>query len=344
MRLSVVESFPDLKEKFILFNARIYSTRLTTLNQASFKWELQDVGPKSLLALDNEEIVGQIILFPAQCLYLNQKQNCVFAYDYIVDPNYLNTGVGVKLLSKTLKNNIHFGIGVSDMSRKLHLILKEKSIGNIYKYIFTRNLLSYFYAGINTYFKIDLRKLPSKVKFKQTIKINGLFGEKSDSIPPCNQAWNSDLIEFGRSKEFAQTRFYRFKSKYIYYNIFDDKHELQGYFVLRVEIWRGMRVLIISDYRSVKGNNDVANFICESTKMLMKENNLDAILFGSSLKWIDEILLKQKFKKVGIPSEILTNTPLEDNWERKSSERDLIMATPADSDFEFNLGNELWKN
>ena len=344
MKLSVVESSEVLKEKFISFNERIYSERLTALKQASFKWELQNIAQKSLLALDDSEVVGQIILYPAQCFYLNQIQNCVFAYDYIVDPKYLNTGIGVKLLSKTIKNNIHFGIGVSDLSRKLHLILKEKSIGNIYKYIFTKNLLPYFYAGIKTYFKIDLRKLPAKIKWQQTIKIDSLVGEKANSIPSYNQAWNDDMIEFERSKEFAQTRFSSFDSKYIFYHIFDDRQVLQGYFIIRLEIWRGMRVLIISDYRSAKRNDDVIDFISKATKLLMEENNLDAILFGSSLKWIDERLLKQKFKKVGIPSEILTNLPLEDNWEVKASERNLIMATPADSDFEFNLGNELWKN
>ena len=75
----------------------------------------------------------------------------------------------------------------------------------------------------------------------------------------------------------------------------------------------------------------------------MKLNKLDAILFGSSLHWVDKELLKNKFKKVGLPSEIVTNLTLDSNWEVKASDRNFIMATPADSDFEFNLGSELWK-
>lgn len=344
MNLKVVESAVHFRNRFIEFNTRLYANRLTSLQQAIFKWELQNFDYKYVhfLALDDENIVGQIVLLPYKCFYNNQKFDCVFAYDYIVDPAYLNTGVGVKLLAKTLKSHIHFGMGVSNISKKLHLILKEKTIGNVYKYLYTKNLMALVFAGVKTYLKWNVRKLPSMLHWPQSFQSNGLIAKISETAPYQQHAWNNDVIEFGRAKEFVDIRFNKFPSKYVYYQIFDQQEKLRGYFVCRVEIWRGMRVLIVSDYRFVIGDGDVLNCILFVSKKLMQQNKMDAILFGSSIQWIDETVQKNKFKKVGVPSEILTNLSLDTNWEQKAAKRDLIFVTPADSDFEFNLGNELW--
>lgn len=346
MNLSVIESTPEYRETFIEFNKLIYAERETSETQAIFKWELQNAVDKvpHLLALNNDEIIGQIVLYPAKCFYQEKVDNCVFAYDYIVHPDYLNTGVGVKLLSKTIKDHIHFGIGVSDISKKLHQILKEKSIGNIYKFLFIKNPLAYVYAGLHTYLKINLRKLSDKEKFEDSISIDSFNAIKKDCLPKTETGWNKDLIEFERNDDYGYLRFGSFKNKYFHYHIFDSNKTLQGYFVVRREIWRGMRVLIVADYRMVANNNKVVEFICKATKKLTKRNKLDAVLFASSLQRLDEELLKQQFKKVGLPSEVFTNLTLESGWEEKARERNLIMATAADSDFEFNLGNKLWKN
>lgn len=341
MKLKIEKVFFENKENFISFNSSIYSTRLSAIEQAQYKFNLSP--QLSFVATDNNKVVGQIILYPASFFYLNNKENCVFAYDYIVHPEYLNTGIGVKLLSKTIKEYIHFGIGLSDISRKLHLVLKEKPVGNIHKYLFTKNLLTYFYAGFKTYLKFSVRKMPSKIFWQPSVEFNSFTGVKTNSLPSYIRPWNDDLIEFGRDKEFLELRFERFISKYAYYQIFDYQQKLHGYFILRVELWRGMRVIIVSDYRVKKDNNKAFDLIIFVTKKLMKQNRLDAVLFGSSLKIIDDRLIANNFKKVGLPSEIFTNLPLESGWESKAVERNLIFATPADSDFEFNLGNELWK-
>ena len=346
MNLSVIESTPALKESFIQFNKVLYNERQTAAIQAGYKWTLQE-HPESirhLIALSHDEIIGQIILYPVRCFYQSKINNCVFAYDYIVRPDYLNTGVGVKLLSKTIKSHIHFGIGVSDISKKLHLILKEKSIGDIYKFLFIKNAFSYVYAGVNTYLKITLRKLPGREKFDDSIHIEKLQAVKKNGLPQVVTAWNQDVIEFERSGQFDDLRFGSFANKYIHYHIYDSKKNLQGYFVLRREIWRGMRVLMVSDYRMAAKNEEVVDFICTASKILMKKNKMDAVLFGSSLQWLDKKLIQHHFKKVGLPSEIFTNLMLEEGWEKRVRDRNIIMATPADSDFEFNLGNELWKN
>lgn len=345
MKLSVVESSNRYKKCFVDFNIKIYPERKTTEEQALYKWELQFHSQSSphLLALNDEQVVGQIILFPAHCYYNNQKSPCVFAYDYIVQPEYLNTGVGVKLLSKTIKSHIHFGIGLSELSRKLHLTLKEKPIGNIHKYVYTKNILSYFFAGVNTYLKMDFRRLPAKLSWKDNLSFNSFKAIRVLNLPDQQHAWNPDLIEFARDEKFSNVRFNMISPKYVFYEVYNAQNNLTGYFVLRVEIWRGMRVLIVVDYRLKIGDEEAMNIIVKSAKTLMKLNKLDAILFGSSLHWVDKELLKNKFKKVGLPSEIVTNLTLDSNWEVKALDRNFIMATPADSDFEFNLGSELWK-
>ncbi len=344
MKLSVVECDINHRDSFIVFNTQIYKDRLTALEQAHYKWSVinEVFNASHFLALDDEKIVGQIVLLPYKCYYNNQKFDCVFAFDYIVDPAYLNTGVGVKLLAKTLKSHIHFGMGVSNISRKLHIIMKEKSIGKVHKYLYTKNLLALVFAGIKTYLKWNVRKLPSTLHWPKSFQSHGLIVKVSETAPFQQFVWNNEIIEFGRDKDFVDIRFNKFPNKYVYYQIFNQLEKLRGYFVCRVEIWRGMRVLIISDYRFVIQDEDVLNCILLVAKKLMQINRMDAILFGSSLKWIDETVQKNNFKKVGVPSEILTNLTLDTNWKEKADKRDFIFATPADSDFEFNLGNELW--
>lgn len=71
MNLNVVESTIKFRDSFIAFNTRLYADRLTFLQQAIYKWELQNFNSKCLhfLALDEEKIVGQIILLPCAYFY-----------------------------------------------------------------------------------------------------------------------------------------------------------------------------------------------------------------------------------------------------------------------------------
>lgn len=342
MKLSVVDGLSVNKDAFISFNIRTYSERKTSLEQAEYKWNLQHNGTSHFVATDNDEVVGQIVLFPMACQYNGKKYNGVFAYDYIVAPDYLNTGIGVKLLHKTLKTHIHFGIGLSDISRKLHLALKEKSIGEIHKYVYFKNFFSYLYAAFKTFLKKDLRKMPSHLEWGNKFQSNALSAEITTTFPD-HEIWNNDLIEFDRSQSFSDLRFKSISNSYRIYQITNSSGTLLGYFVLRVEIWRGMRVLIVADYRCNLDNLYVIDMMIYTSKKIMRRNNLDAILFGSSLQIIDTNLAKNGFKKVGAPSEIVTNIPLESEWEHKAHSRNLIFATPAESDFEFNLGDNLWQ-
>lgn len=345
MKLSVVRCSISLKDSFVAFNHSVYPNRTTALQQALYKWEIQknDHYGLHLVALDNHQVVGQIILMPVKCLYIDNTYPAVFAYDYIVHPDYLNTGVGVKLLSKTIKEHIHFGMGVSDLSRKLHLVLKEKSVGAVYKFLFVRNPLAYAFAACNSYLKINLRKTITKNHWPDFIDTGTYVVQNAHNVPIINKSWNKDIIEFARDEDFNAIRFQDFKSKYHCYQLFNSEKKLHGYFIARTDIWRGMRVLIVSDYRFTLNDSNVFEAIVFSVKRLAKLNKLDAILFGSSLIKIDARLLKHRFRKVGMASEILTNFPLDDGWEIKAGNRELIWATPTDSDFEFNIGEGLWK-
>lgn len=345
MKLSVVRCSQNLKDSFINFNQTIYSNRITALQQATYKWEIQkkDNYELHLLALDDQQVVGQIILIPVKCLYKDNTYPAVFAYDYIVHPDYLNTGVGVKLLSKTIKEHIHFGMGVSDISRKLHLVLKEKSVGAVYKFLFVRNPLAYFFAAFHSYFKLNLRNNITKIYWPDYIDTGIYKIESMQALPTKSKSWNKDIIEFARDEDFYAMRFKDFKSKYHYYHLLNSEKNVNGYFTVRTDIWRGMRVLIVSDYRFTLNDSKVFEAMIFGIKKLAKINKLDAVLFGSSLSKIDTHLMKHQFRKVGIASEILTNFPLDEGWDNKAAKRELIWATPADSDFEFNIGEDLWK-
>ena len=347
MKLSTVNYGKAYLARLKDFNVQLYKDRPVPDQQLLFKLDCagdKQVQP-SIISLDEGRVVGQIILLPIDFYWNNEIQKAVFACDYVVQPEYLNTGLGVRLLTKTIKENIHFGMGLSPISKKLHLALKEKMIGSVDKYLYIKSSFAYFHIACMTFLKFSLVKVPAKQDWPAEITDIGFGALRKDSFNGYDRAFNPGLIEFARDKQFLNWRFNKwFKGKYAFYEIADSKGEVAGYFVARAENWRGINVLVIADYRYNIKRDDVMDFICLAAKKLMKHNGLMGILMGSSLSVIDQKLSENSFKKVGVPSEIVTNLKLGDpDAEERNSNRNLIFANIADSDFEFNLGVNLWQ-
>ena len=347
MKLSVQDYDSYFYEEMIRFNTGIYSERPFAKEQVSYKLASNEGKNvvKSLLALDEEKVVGQIFLLPAGYSYKGEEHNCCYGVDYIVAEEYRNSGLGIKLLSKTIKEQIHIGIGLSDISKKIHLRLKEKLIGQVDKYLYLKNIASYLHIACKTYLNITLKRSFPQKAGPEKLASGGYDVIKQKEIPFSSRPWNKTVIEISRKPEFIRWRFVNMlKQKYESFNIYK-KDELQGYFIVRAEQWRGINVLIVSDYRYSLNKPAVLDCICSAAKIIMKKRSLDAVLFGSSLQVIDEGLAANKFKKVGVPSEIVTNIKIDEAILNTAvGARSLIFATPADSDFEYNLGTKLWEN
>jgi hypothetical protein len=75
-------------------------------------------------------------------------------------------------------------------------------------------------------------------------------------------------------------------------------------------------------------------------KKLAKIFDLDGVMIPSSYSLIDKELKKNLFIKIGNPTSIMTNIISDIFTEEKINKRDVIIATFADSDCDFNLGSE----
>lgn len=347
MKLSVQKYDGELYDEMIRFNESVYKERAHTKNQVIHKLESVDDNNNSrtLIALDGDKIVGQMFLLKAGFFYKGKLEECYFGCDYIVDESHRNTGIGIKLLNKTIKEQQHIGIGFSEISKKIHLRLKENLIGSIDKYLYVNSLLTYFYIVCKSILKIPLKGEAKSKPGPEKLLVNGYNVIKKDKIDALNTPWNSELLEISRTADYNKWRFGgMLKGKYETYNIYDTNENLQGYFIIRTEHWRGINILLVVDYRFQVNNTEVLNCICAAAKIIMKKKSLDAVLFGSSLKIIDGVLVKNKFKKVGVPSEIITNIKMDEkDLPTSIDNRTLIFATPADSDFEYNLGSNIWE-
>ena len=82
----------------------------------------------------------------------------------------------------------------------------------------------------------------------------------------------------------------------------------------------------------------------QSCRIFKKGLKLHGILVGSSLSMVDSVLPQAKFKKISVPSEIVTNFDFDARHvESNAAARKLVFTTIADSDFECNLGERLWE-
>lgn len=107
---------------------------------------------------------------------------------------------------------------------------------------------------------------------------------------------------------------------------------------------RHYHILIVVDYRLRLEDTGTLMFMCKAAEFLRRRLKLHGILVGSSLSMVDSVLPQAKFKKVSVPSEIVTNFDFDARHvESNAAARKLVFTTIADSDFEFNLGERLWE-
>jgi hypothetical protein len=338
---TVISYTNDYREPLRDFNHRVYSNRLGLKNQTAFKLAITALTPSPIARL-NHQVVGQLLLFPATYHYKNARDNFYFGYDYIVDPTMLNTGIGFKMLSDVVKNHPHVGIGLSDVSKRLHLLLKEKLIGSLDKFLWLNGLLPKLFLAIDRFLKFQLLKPSSLTKIDNSYRHNGFEIVHVDQNKGSNIVWNPNLLEFGRAEIFYQMRYERIPNQYHHFEVVS-KNGLVGTFTIRSAFWRGINVLILVDYRYKILESAVFAAIINTLKTIVRTNGFQAVLTGSSLAKVDEQLLQSGFLKGGIPAEIVTNIRLNESPEDVSS-RNIIFATLADSDADFNLGEGLWND
>jgi hypothetical protein len=328
------EDIPEL----IKFNRRVYPKRDKIKEPFSYRF-LKNPFAQQLYSyisyLEDDSIIGQILLMPSQFKYNGKIQDATWGMDYIVDEKYRGSFAGVQLCKKAIKENLHFGIGLSDVSLKMHLVFNEKIIGKMTKYIKVFNLLS-LVCLLTKRFKTIRYTFPEHIKVGNTYfnKVN-----KPEEIKSDNGYWyGNDILEFSRNNEFLKWRFFYYPEKFIVYKMHDntDNHK-SVYFVVRNVVWRNLNCFLIVDYR-FNSNSDF-KLILKAIGKLSRLNNVSATITGASLGSLDKLLKKKLYFPYGNKMDIVTNFNVNSLINNVNNS---LMVTFADSDCDHYFGNKKW--
>jgi hypothetical protein len=332
--------------KLIDFNEKVFNKRDKVEESILYRFFINPISDKqlneTLVAIDeNDNLVGQILMMPAAFSFEKQKYKAFWGMDFFVNEASRNSLGGVILANRAVAVNYHFGIGFTEPSLRLFLAFNEKIVGYMNKYI-KLNILFSVYRII--------------FKRKNIIFFDGLFPDiiktqigkfirvyKADEIVTNTGFWNSDIIEFSRSNQFIHWRFFYYTDKYFVYKFIPDKPEHfcnSSYFVLRPIVWKGVKCILLVDYRFDINDRNMFSLIIKSAIKVSKKLKMAATIMGCSLPSYNFSLRKKCFIRFGGKVEIVTNFKFKNNNLEKNRNR--IMVTFGDSDCDFYYGNDRW--
>ena len=198
----------------INFNKKLFPKRNMIRESISYRFIKNPFakGLDSIICVDDGKIVGQFLLMPCQFKFKNEIHKSYWGMDYITSIETRRTAVGSILCMKAIKEKIHFGVGLSPISLKIHKALKEKDIGAVNKYLkinFSLNVLkSIFYKKNNFY--------PPKISFNDK---NFFLVKDPGEIKSSDGYWGKNELEFSRNEKFLKWRFFYYEDKYILYRL-----------------------------------------------------------------------------------------------------------------------------
>lgn len=278
-----------------------------------------------ILKGENNRIWGQILASSMIFYFESIKYHANWIFDYIVHEEKRKDGYGIDLLQFALQNRSApiFGTGSGSLALKIELKMGFKLIGEIRKYVGIGNpffLTTSVLRGV-----VSQNKYPTIVKYKtKTFKLTSV-----EQLPEYSNSFNSQLLEFGRDKDFLKWRFFSDLHQYTFYK----QDNGDDYFIVRTIVKKGFTCLVLVDYRCDFTDENNFVMILRSLKKVASKLKLSIIIAGSSLKMTDEIFETNKFKSIGRPRPIITTDKYKE-FKEQIKNREFVLATMADSDGE----------
>lgn len=326
-------------KEFIDFNQRIYPERKDV--EKHFQWQILDnpilenkKKPYVLLYYEKGKIVGQFLLNPFEWHFLERTYRGYFGINYYVLNEQRGVG-GALLAMKAIRGYTpYFTIGPSEVSKKIHLSLKTRIVGNIHRFVWFRNFFVLLLIAVNIVFKNRLQLICRKdkeIRCPSLLSLNRFEFRLVTKLGDLKEYYWSKTLEFSRSPEFLRWRFFNDFKKYYFY--LADNPGKYIYFVIRKYNWRGLIFLAIVDYKVPKGDFSSWRAILKASKILAKKNNCDGVITVSSHQFFDSELKRTGFIKIGRENPILTNAEM-DILDKVIQDRNFVYVTMADGDID----------
>ncbi len=329
-------------DQFLKFNQEINPDRNDVVER--FKFQILEnpllddkTTPTILVAYnDDGQIIGQHLHNQFEFYFKGKRLKGFYGYDFFVPESHRSQGIG-SAIARQAKTDFypHFGVGVSEVSQRIQLALGNKIIGHLFTYIWVGNLLGPLKFGLSQLLKKKSNNINDKhsFNFPEKIRIKDSQFKSIDSLAHWDYChWDNEILEFSRSLDFINWRFFKMKDRYHFY--FLDDVNSRTYFVVRKIFAKGLRLLALVDYRVPFEDEKKFKMILMATKKLAKLGGYDGIFTMSSHRFFDAIFKRKFFMKVGKPIIVLTNADLEIDSDR-IDERNAVFATMAESDLDF---------
>ncbi|MCC8424864.1 hypothetical protein [Mucilaginibacter sp. UR6-11] len=319
-----VESFPErdaLTQKLITFR---YFNPLNTGNFIE----------NNVIALDNDgKICAQALYHPARYYLKNELHDFEWGFDLYVSPNKRNDSLGLHLF-EYIKENKHapiFASGVGEKALKIESFFGYHVIGYLKKYY---KLVNPFYLLSGLIVKSNL----NNSRYPDRLIVGKEFFEKTKAMQQwlAGAPYNNNLLEFDRSQQFMNWRFFSDDFNYaVYRRIGAKPFSPPIYFVVRTVKIKHLTCLLLVDYRYDTKQVDDFKLIIKVVNKLAAKLLLPVVVTGSSLKISDAVLELNNFKITGKDRPIICNIKEYKQYKNEIKNRDFIFSTLADSDGEY---------
>ena len=283
----------------------------------------------SLLVLnDDNQIVGCHLNFNTKAWIYGKEEMISWGHNTYLNEEYRKE-IGLDFVLEIARMKNGFGHGLSKKNMKIQHKLKYSTfITGIYKF----RILNYW--AIEGVVKRTLKIRDNlNINFPKEIGLNkemfAVCHNASELSIPNNGYWNKGYsdIDFIRDEDFLNKRF--FKNPVHKYYIYTNRNK-DCYFVVRPILFRGIRAIILVDFRYLPENTNVAKQIFKATEKLCSKVHAGVMVFTTSNITIKNIYEKRMLCKYY--SDIVTTG----KHFAKSSDTYAVV-TAADSDGEFYM-------
>lgn len=283
----------------------------------------------SLLVLNKDnQVVGCHLVFNTKAWINGKEESVAWGHNTYLDKEYRKE-VGLDFVLEIARIKNGFGHGLTKRNIKIQHKLKYSTfLIGIRKF----RVLNFWVVG-GVLKKILKMRDNSNIGLPSTINIKNetfhICEKVSELSIPNDGYWNKGYsdIDFIRDEEFLDMRF--FKNPVHKYFVYSNSNH-NCYFVVRPILFRGIRAIVLVDFRFLPENTDVVKQIFQATERLCIKIHAGILLFTTSNKIIIDIYTKKKLCR-HYPDTVNTGKHL-----AKTNDTYAII-TAADSDEEFYM-------
>ena len=289
----------------------------------------EDDEPSILVVDENDEIIGSQMYYYTKAELRGEVVPVKWGHDTFLEKDWRKyAGLDLMLAANKRKNG--FGIGISDVNRKI-----QKKLKTVFYPLGGYQFFNFFI--FSTMFQRSLHKPPhldfkknSSVKVKRNLF--RLVNNVNELNIPNNGYWNhgDTELDFVRDANFMDFRF--FHNPIHDYNVY--RLETSGtsdvcFFVVRIINYNGVRTLFIVDYRYQLTQKEQLHLIIKAAKKLAFYNHCGMTYVKTSDQNLAEIQRKSLFIRKR-PSDLIVNKKFNLDLSKN------IIVTSADSDEDYH--------